>query len=388
MNRGIDWARAYYQTATIALLLALGYVMLRVVAYMADVVTILVSALLVAYVLQLVVDPLSRRMPRLLAAVMVVVGVLVMLSAAAALLVPLVLLQVRDLLASLPEALSRIQVGTVRFQEWLATKDIHLDVQMQSWLMPRLQEMSGYVTGNVGGFLASGFFSAFSVAMALVCSFYLLLDSRRLWDSFQNLLPPQAALTADYFRLELDKSLNNYFRGQVINASVVLAAATIAFNVLGMEYGVVGGLVWGICEIIPIFGTYVGIGTCLLLAFLQGGGIVWKVLLAAIIIQQIKDNIISPRVMSHTTGLHPVVIIAAVLTGAKLAGFLGILLAIPVTAVAVASLRVYLIQGHLEAQAGQGPSQAQAMALEELGGTAPEPPKGEDPPAHGAAVKP
>lgn len=351
MNRGIDWARAYYQSATIVLLLVLGYVALQVVSYMADVVTILVTALLVAYVLQLVVDPLSKRMPRLLAAVLVVVGVLVMMSAAAALLVPLLFTQVRDLVASLPEALSRIQVGTVQFQDWLASRDIKVDVQMQSWLLPRLQEMSSWATGNVGGFLASGFFSAFSVAMTIVCSFYLLLDSGRLWASFRNMLPPAAALTADYFRQELDKSLNNYFRGQVINASVVLAAATIAFNVLGMEYGVVGGLVWGVCEIIPIFGTYVGIGTCLLLAFLQGGGIVWKVLLAAIIIQQIKDNIISPRVMSHTTGLHPVVIIAAVLTGAKLAGFLGILLAIPVTAVAVASLRVYLNQGHLEAQA-------------------------------------
>lgn len=352
MNRGIDWARAYYQTATIALLLALGYVLLRVVAYMADVVTILVTALLVAYVLQLAVDPLSRRMPRLLAAVLVVVGVLVMVSAAAALLVPLLFSQVRDLLASLPEALSRIQVSTVQFQDWLASRDIKVDVQMQSWLMPRLQEISSWFTGNVGGFLASGFFSAFSVAMTVVCSFYLLLDSGRLWASFTHMLPPAAALTADYFRVELDKSLNNYFRGQVINASVVLAAATIAFNLLGMEYGVVGGLVWGVCEIIPIFGTYVGIGTCILLALLQGGGIVWKVLLAALIIQQIKDNIISPRVMSHTTGLHPVVIIAAVLTGAKLAGFLGILLAIPVTAVALASLKVYLSQGHLEEPRG------------------------------------
>jgi predicted PurR-regulated permease PerM len=348
LNRGIDWAKAYHQTATIALLLVLGYVLLQVVTYMADVVSILVSALLLAYVLQLVVDPLSLRMPRMLAVGMVVLGALVLLSAVAALLVPLVVTQVQDLVQSLPGALDRAQIAAQRVQEWLATRNFRANIDLEAWLMPRLQEASSYVTGNMGGYLASGFFSAFSIAMTLVCAFYFLLDSRRLWEGLSRLLPPPAALTLDYFRLELDKSLNNYFRGQVINASVVLAASTIVFNLLGMEYGVVGGLVWGVCEIIPMFGTYVGIGTCLLLALLQGGGIVWKVLLAALVIQQIKDNIISPRVMSATTGLHPVVIIAAVLTGMKLAGFLGILLAIPVTAVAVATLRVYVITGHLD----------------------------------------
>jgi predicted PurR-regulated permease PerM len=236
-----------------------------------------------------------------------------------------------------------VGVPTEFVKEWLATRNIRMDVELQSWLMPRLQEASSYLTGNMGWFLASGFFSAFSIVMTLVCSFYFLLDNQRLWAGVSRLLPPPAALTLEYFRIELDKSLNNYFRGQVINASVVLVASMIAFSVLGMEYGIVGGLVWGTCEIIPMFGTYIGVGVCLILAFLQGGGIVWKVLLAAIIIQQIKDNFIAPRVMSHTMGLHPVVIILAVLTGAKLAGFLGILLAIPLTAVAVATLRVYLM---------------------------------------------
>jgi len=357
LSRGVDWAKAYYQTATIALLLAIGWVALEILKYLGDVATILVSALLVAYVLQLVVDPLSKRMPRTLAVALVFLGVVIVLAGVGAVLVPLVIAQVRDLVTSLPEALSRAQAGTEHLQEWFATRNIRVDVQLQSWLMPRLQEASSYLTGNMGWFLASGFFSAFSVAMTIVCSFYFLLDSQRLWAGVSRLLPAPAALTLEYFRIELDKSLNNYFRGQVINASVVMVAATVAFSVLGMEYGVVGGLVWGTCEIIPMFGTYIGVGVCLLLALLQGGGIWWKVLLAAIVIQQIKDNIIAPRVMSHTMGLHPVVIILAVLTGAKLAGFLGILLAIPLAAVTVATLRVYLLH---ETPAEPAPDEAAA----------------------------
>ncbi|MNX91792.1 hypothetical protein D3C86_1239020 [compost metagenome] len=77
---------------------------------------------------------------------------------------------------------------------------------------------------------------------------------------------------------------------------------------------------------------------------LQGGPVVGKVLLAGLVIWWTKDNIIAPRVMSHTTGLHPVLIIAAVLMGGKLAGFLGVLLAIPIMAVIVTTMRFWLQQ--------------------------------------------
>lgn len=369
MRPAIDWARTFYQLGSLVLLLGIGYAALNLFGYLAGVLYILVSALVVAYVLQLVVDPLSRKMPRLLAVGLVILGVLILATAAGALLVPLVVSQIQELLQSLPSAADRLQSSTHALEAGLAAHNVYVRIQLASLLMPRLQDLSSYLTANLGGLLTNGFFSFFSVAMTLVLAFYFLKDSQRLWADLSGFLPEQAGQTLTYFRRELDRSLNNYFRGQIINASVVLGGATVVFTLLGMSYGVVGGLIWGLCEIIPMFGTYMGIGTCLLLAALQGGGIVLKVAVAALAIQQTKDNIISPRVMSHTTGLHPVVIITAVLTGMRVAGFLGILLAIPLTAVAVATLRVYLHpqaeREPVEEDPGPAPV-AQALTAEDL----------------------
>ncbi len=342
MRPPIDWARIFYQLGSLVLLVVLGYAVMWICGYLAGVLYILVSALLVAYVLQLLVDPLSRRMPRLAAVAIVVVLVLMLASAAGSLLVPLVVLQVQELLKSVPVAADRLHTLTQGIESTLATRNVHVQIHLENLVVPRLQDLSAFATSHVGAFLTSGFFSFFSVAMTLVMAFYFLKDGQRLWQQVRDFIPEPARTSFTYFQRELDRSLNAYFRGQVINASVVLGASTVAFTLVGMSYGVVGGLIWGLAEIIPMFGTYIGIGTCLLLAALQGGGVVLKVALAALAIQQTKDNIISPRVMSHTTGLHPVVIISAVLVGMRMAGFLGILLAIPLTAVAVATLRVYL----------------------------------------------
>lgn len=342
MNR-IDWATAQRQAITISLAMAMGYVGLQAASYLRDELTVAISAMLVAYLLQLAVRPLERFMPRQAAIGLVIVLLLVFGGIGLAVGLPLVLVQIRQLLAAVPVQLDRLQGSLTHLQIYLGTH--HIDVQidrLDTWLTPRLQAWSQQLTDNLLGMVAGGFFGFFMTAMILVCAFYFLKDGQMMWRRLMSALPPRQQRQMAYLGVELQRSLHDYFRGQVLNASVVLAASLIAFMGLGMNFAIVGALLWGALEVIPYFGTYGGITSALLLASMQGETMVGKVAIACILIWWTKDNIIAPRVMSHTTGLHPVVIVLAVLTGGKVAGFLGVLLAIPLTAVLVGAVRFYL----------------------------------------------
>lgn len=339
-----DWATTCYQLASLLLAIALGYVGLLAASYLQDVLTIVVSAMLVAYLLQMAVDPLSRRMPRLLAIGVVVVAFVVVAVLGLSWGGPPLVAQIQMLIGHLPVDMENLQSQLNHLNERLASRHIVVDLRVNTWIIPRLEGIGQNVATNLPGILMGSFSSFFQVAMILVCAFYFLKDGTRMWRSLMDLMPDRAALQADYLRVELDQSLGRYLRGQLINAGLVMVTASTVFSLLGMTYGIVAGLIWGSCEIIPYFGLYLGLGTSLLLAGMQGGAVFGKVLVAGLLIWWTKDNIVAPRVMSHTTGLHPILIVVAVLTGGKLAGFLGILLAIPVTAVVVTTVRFWLLQ--------------------------------------------
>lgn len=343
-----DWTETFFKLATFMLVAALAYVGLTTLTYLRDVLTIVISAMLVAYVLQLAVEPLSRRMPRWLAVTLVVLSVFVALTLVLALIVPMVIGQVQQLVANLPQDLDHVQAQLTQISQQLEARRMRVDLRLDSWILPRLASLGQSAANNLPGLVMGSFTGFLTTAMILVCAFYFLKDGEQQWRNLMALLPERAASQANYYRIELDKSLAHYLRGQLLNAGVVFVSASMAFTLLGMEYGIVAALIWGTAEIIPYFGLYLGLGTSLLLAALQGGPVVGKVLLAGLVIWWVKDNIVAPRVMSHATGLHPILIIVAVLTGGKLAGFLGILLAIPVTAVLTTTIRFWLLQRKLQ----------------------------------------
>ncbi len=339
----VDWSKAFYKAGAIALVMLIAYALFQAATFFGDVLAILVGSMLLAYVLQLAVDPLSRWMPRWLAVGAVVSTFLVLVSLVGAIAVPMALDQLRLLLANLPSELDRLQGQLDLLQAALAKRNIEAELKIQSWILPRIEGWSQQVAAHLPSILMGSFASFFSGAMLMVSAFYFLKDGPRLWQGLMGLLPRRIQSQAEFFAEELDHGLNRYVRGQVLNASVVLVVATVTLPLLGMNYGLIGGVVWGVAEIIPYLGTYVGVTTVLVLAALQGG-IMIKVLIAALIIWWTKDNIIAPRVMSHTTGLHPILIILGVLAGGKIAGLLGVLLAIPLSTVLWTAARIWLLK--------------------------------------------
>lgn len=129
---------------------------------------------------------------------------------------------------------------------------------------------------------------------------------------------------------EVDRAVGGFFRGQVVVAGLVGVLVAAAMFLLGMPFPLLLGLVAGVSDLIPYFGPVLGGLPAGLLALTRGPVMVLKVVLALVLIQQLEAGFLSPRMVGQRTGLHPVVVAGAVLSGGYLGGLTGMILAVPV----------------------------------------------------------
>jgi predicted PurR-regulated permease PerM len=118
------------------------------------------------------------------------------------------------------------------------------------------------------------------------------------------------------------------------------------FIILKVPYALLFALLIGIAELIPFIGAALGIGSVFLLVMLQDFWLSWWVGLAAGLLQQIRDNLIAPKMMGDFTGLNPIWIFVALLLGLKIAGVLGVFIAVPVAGTVKATIDALLEHQH------------------------------------------
>lgn len=123
-----------------------------------------------------------------------------------------------------------------------------------------------------------------------------------------------------------------WLRGQLLLSLIVFVMVYIGLSILNVKYALLLALLAGLFEVVPFLGPWISAIPGVFFAFSQGG--IGKAVLVAVVylvVQQIENNLIVPKVMGKTTGLNPLVVIIAILIGARLAGAIGALLAVPVT---------------------------------------------------------
>ena len=179
----------------------------------------------------------------------------------------------------------------------------------------------------------------------LIISFYLLFDWPRLAGSLGGAVPPAYAYDAQRLVGNLAPIWNAFLRGQITLGIVMGFAVGLTMAALGVRYSFVLGLLGGFLEFVPIVGPLISGGTAVLIALFQGGN--WLgldpipyallVLAAAILIQQLENNFLVPRILGGSLNLHPVVILLGAFIAADLAGITGLLLSAPV----LATLRLF-----------------------------------------------
>jgi predicted PurR-regulated permease PerM len=198
---------------------------------------------------------------------------------------------------------------------------------------------------------------ALTLLVAPIAWFYLLRDMNKIKAGVVDLTP--AAWRAPFveFMKQVDEIMSNFLRGQIVVALILATLYSIGlWLILDIPLGLLIGVVAGCAAIVPYMGLIVGLAPAFALAFLQYQD--WQHPLGVVLVfgiaQALEGNLITPRVVGDRLGLHPVTVIFALLVWAELAGFLGILVAVPATAV----IQVLLSRLRQRLKAGEGHSAA------------------------------
>lgn len=168
--------------------------------------------------------------------------------------------------------------------------------------------------------------STVNLLTTIILSLLLVFNGDRLWNGLIEWLPLQ---WQDPVRDSLKSSFQGYFSGQATLALILATVLSIAFTLLDIPFGLLFGILIGLASAIPFGGTITITIVSVLLAF-QNIWLGLKVLLVALGLGQINENLVAPRLLSGATGLNPAIVILSLLIGVKLAGFLGLVLAVPV----------------------------------------------------------
>lgn len=213
---------------------------------------------------------------------------------------------------------------------------VSLAAQAEVYLRPLLGQASGLVTALAGGAIETVAQTVFILAAA----YFLTLDQPALIGAWKRSAVPGYEYDWTRLRLALDRIWAAFLRGQIVLALIIALVVTIGMSILGVRNALVLGLVSGLLEFLPIVGPFIAGAVAALVAFFQASNwwglppFTFTLIVIAffIIIQQVENNVLVPRILGTALNLHPVVILVAAVIGATLAGILGILLSAPTVA--------------------------------------------------------
>lgn len=175
-----------------------------------------------------------------------------------------------------------------------------------------------------------------------IIAFYFLLDWEKMLISIRRSLPRQTEHTLVGIAKECHEVLGAFVKGQFLVMLLLGITYAVGLQLIGIEVGLIIGMVAGLCSIIPYLGFMVGIIAATVATFLQFGLDWWQLLLVGAVFmfgQVVEGYVLQPFLLGDKIGLSPVAVVFAVLAGAQLMGFVGMLIALPVAAVIVVLLK-------------------------------------------------
>lgn len=325
--------------------LAVGLLLAALLAQLGPVLAPFVAAGILAYALNPAVDWLSARrigkmrVPRSLAVVIVLLLVLAAILALVLIVLPVMQKQIPLLQEQIPRSLARLN-------DFLAPRlrELGIPVELDEAGIKRIA--SEYLSSSgdaiwrtvltsvkAGGIAVLGWLGTLSLIP--IALFYLLLDWHAVLARMQNIVPRRWVGQVMYFSREVDGLLAQYLRGQLAVMLALSLYYSVALAIAGFDVAVPVGVLTGLLVFIPYLGFGLGLVLALIAAVLQFDGIHGLLLVAAIYGagQVIESFFLTPRLVGERIGLHPLTVIFALLAFGHLFGFVGVLLALPASAI-------------------------------------------------------
>ena len=292
--------------------------------------TILSIAAILAFLLNYPVSFLERgRISRQWAVTLVLLLTLILMTLIGITLVPLVINQTIQLADKIPDWLSSFRDQLEQVQEIAKRRSLpQIDVKILfNQINASIENLLKDLPLGAVGFAGTLVSTLVDTILVIVLAFYMLLYGDKVWYGLVNLLP-------DKIRLPLSNSLrlnfHYFFLSQFLLALFMVASLTPIFLIIRIPFAFLFAVVIGISQLIPFIGATLGIGFVTILLLLQNWWLATQLAFFSILIQQIKDNLIAPKLLGNFTGLNPIWIFVVILVGFEIAGLLGTLVAIPI----------------------------------------------------------
>lgn len=303
--------------------IALGILAIWFLYAVRDVIVLFFIVIVIVAALSPVVDKMSKVMPRVLAVIILALVLLGILVAMGFLIVPPLIIEIKQLAINLPLITAKIGPLYTTIQQSMANYQESLFS-----LSSQIGNFSSGIYSTTLGFI-SGIIAFFTI---LVLSFYMLLEQDSIKHFFTNLVPLERRESILQIVRKINMKMAQWLGGHLLLMLVVGILDGISLVALGVPYALVLAVWGGLVEIVPYIGPWLGLLPAIVIAFAISPLKGLLVAIAYIIIQQIESNILAPKILGRAVGLSPVIIILVLLIGAKLMGILGMIIAVPAAA--------------------------------------------------------
>jgi predicted PurR-regulated permease PerM len=348
-----------------------------------DIILLFFLAWVVAFILQPLSTYLRRfGLPRALAVSLIYIALAIVISGVIVLTIPIVGDQIRRLAGELTDAFSPAKLDQFSANLTLTLQRLGLRQRDAARIVSQVWGQIPAYTATVANkavdiatnTITSILTLLFDAFLVIILSFYMMLDGERLVAGVIRRLPPKWSADAKMFRTSVSQIFGGFLRAQLVVGLIYTALTWLALVLLGQANSLPVALVCGVLMLLPFIGTFLAIVPPVALVLLQAplDQLATKLivlLIALIIAQQITLQIIAPRVFGSTMGVHPLLLFAGLLIGAKVGGVWGAFFAGPVVAIAYAMFEVFY--DRYQRSSPHFPDMLPLAAAESAAGTAP-----------------
>ncbi len=335
------------QTATVVkvVLVLAAFVLLYIVR---DVLLIFFVALILAAVILPAADFLQKKkIPRAVTALGIYVVIVALFLLVLSAIVPPLLDEIRGFLSQFSEIWSKLMASAGALSAYTGARGFEQNFQNSlDSLTAQLPNMALGAFSSITGVVLS----LFSLVVIFVLAFYIVVQGDEIKRFVKKIWPDKYHSLVDGAATRVQKKLGGWVRAQFVLSLTVAVLVYLIMLILGMPYALVLAVLAGLLEVVPYAGPIIAGVPAVLLALSISPLKALFVVIGYILIQQIEGNLLIPKINQKFVGVNPVVSILAMLLGARLAGFLGVLIAIPLAATITMLLEEYLQNRRLTRQ--------------------------------------
>lgn len=280
----------------------------------------------------------SRKIPVSLSILSVYLIFLLSLAAACIFFIPELAKNIRELMETLPDLMSGYEnifnslLSAIKTSSWSDS--------MKTVIFKEIENGIAMVQKSLVGVLENGLDIVVDtvkiivdLTIAMVIAYYVIKDADKFRDFGLSILPSRWRNCLVGIGREINRILAGFIQGQLLTALIVGILETMGLLIIKMKYPLALGMLGGLANIIPYFGPYIGVIPAVAIALIISPMKALWTIVVFLVVQQIDNNFISPKMIEGKLGLHPVATIFAVLVGGEFFGILGMLLAVPVMAI-------------------------------------------------------